>query len=518
MLTLFTERERRILLGLLIVCAVMRLGLALRPVEQICTRPYIEDSFYAFSCAKHLAMGNGFTVDGIHPTNGVQPLIVMLYAPFFSITSDRFVALKLSFILAAILDCLSALLLALLVRKLESARTLKTNAPLIAAGLWIFMAGVFIHTINGLETGLYSFLLLLSAYIYAKIKESRSVLQWIGFGCILGFLVLARIDAAFFVAAYCLYEVWKRKSFGIRNALLIGLPAVLVSSPWWYYNYTTFGSLMPISGQAESLSHFLGVNLHRAGVTIADILATVIFLPYYGFTELPFRSAFFILWIIGVPLAFYLVFRNSRAFSYLKGMELNALMPITLGALALVIYYTFFFAAPHFIPRYFQPLRILWIILFALALPRIIQSFREKRQNNKRKILLFPSIIVVLALLFNGGEYLYAYLTKDVSELYLAGVWAREHAPQLVGMNQSGTSGFVADNVINLDGKVNADALHALKNNTMGAYLKNANIAYIADWPEFSIRLAKEAQKEGVTFVLSDSLKNGKILIYKREE
>ena len=59
-------------------------------------KPFIEDAFYSLGVARHLGTGGGFSVDGVHPSNGVQPLWVVLTAPLYWLTGgDRIFTLRL---------------------------------------------------------------------------------------------------------------------------------------------------------------------------------------------------------------------------------------------------------------------------------------------------------------------------------------------------------------------------------------------------------------------------------------
>src|SRR5262245_6448745 len=49
----------------------------------------LDDGYYYLNIARHLAQGDGFTFDGLHPTNGFHPLWQLLLVPLFWITPDR---------------------------------------------------------------------------------------------------------------------------------------------------------------------------------------------------------------------------------------------------------------------------------------------------------------------------------------------------------------------------------------------------------------------------------------------
>ena len=117
MLKSFAPKSRKIVFALIAITVVSRLVLAFRPEAKLASRPYLEDAYYAFNTAYYLSLGEGITADGVHPTNGIQPLIVFLYVPFFAIADgDKWLALRLIFILIALLEAASLIVLAKLLK------------------------------------------------------------------------------------------------------------------------------------------------------------------------------------------------------------------------------------------------------------------------------------------------------------------------------------------------------------------------------------------------------------------
>ena len=53
-----------------------------------------DDAFYYFTIARHVAAGDGFTFDGLHRTNGFQPLWLFLLVPLFRLVPDDVLALR----------------------------------------------------------------------------------------------------------------------------------------------------------------------------------------------------------------------------------------------------------------------------------------------------------------------------------------------------------------------------------------------------------------------------------------
>lgn len=519
MTSLFTLREKKALRIIVLLTVVMRLALMFRSEGRIFTRPFNEDSFYLFSTAEHFARGEGFSVDGVQPTNGVQPLIIFFYAPLFLIAGfQKLLVLKLAFVLVALFDAISAVLLAVLIKRMmvmkESEVPLWKSPPLLAAGLWATLYPIYVHTACGLETGLYSTLLVASLVVYSGILRKRTEgkqstgRDMLFFGILLGFTVLARIDATIFIGAICIYELVKYKVLGLKNALIIGLTAIVVSSPWWWYNYSTFGHIMPQSGFAESLVDETVRNVWQALTVITDSFSVFFFLP----KAVEVSNSISLIWTVIVLGGIYFLFKVTKSWRMiLQNYRLEALLPLLFTCIIFTVYYVFFFSAPHFIPRYFQPYRMLALILAALIIPNIIAWLLE----SKIKKAILCSFIVV-ASLFSYVRYGYYFVIDEYSDFYRTGKWAETVAPARVGMDQSGTAGFVASNVVNLDGKVNISALRARQKEDIGAYVAKEQFEYIADWQEKIDEITGSAKRHGATYILHDSV--GRVKIYKRTQ
>src|SRR5262245_27151358 len=82
--------HRRVLWGLLLAGFLFRLSFVAHDMRDLVTRgPLYDDSFYAFEVARHIARGHGSTFDGVHPTNGYQPLYVLLLVPVYWLSGDH---------------------------------------------------------------------------------------------------------------------------------------------------------------------------------------------------------------------------------------------------------------------------------------------------------------------------------------------------------------------------------------------------------------------------------------------
>jgi hypothetical protein len=514
-----TTRERTTIWLLAAVGAISRLGLALRDPAHLATRPYIEDAFYALSCARHIALGQGFTVDGVHPTNGVQPLICMLYAPFFAISADRWPGLQLTFIVQAILQVAGTLLIVALVARLTPRtrdQSRKSSAPVCAAALWTVSAQLLIHNTNGLETGLVAVLLLA---ILLTLTDTLTWTRTVLLGVLSGLLVLARIDTALFVCILCGWLILRTRPIhqsrrnDVGQALVIGVLSLIISLPWWLYSYHTFGSMMPISGQSES-AHALAIgtivsNAWEAMLAIAD-MALIFF--YHQRSAIPdWMNG---IWILAAILFWIALTRGVKIGTRLRSApNIGVLTPLIYFGLAVLGYYTFLFGAPHFLARYLHPLRLLAVILVSIIAPVILAGQKDGRGVLLRQIVAAGLLLSGMA--FSIQRYVNNFTTDQISDLYSAGVWARAHNSERVGMEQSGTAGFVADNVVNLDGKVNQDALRARQSGRVGQYIRGGSFTYLADWPELIAPTLESTDGAGVHYEPIDSI--GRVIVYQRK-
>jgi hypothetical protein len=494
-----------------LVTFLLRVPLAFRPERELAGLPYTDDCFYLFSIARSIAKGLGPTVDGTHLTNGFQPLIVLLYTPIFWLCgsrmtdhADSWLAIRWSFILNAAIAALMIWAVAQLLKTLERApETRGFTAPIAGAAIWTFTIAIFAEVTNGLETGLSSLLLFIALILYAKLQTEDGmkspISRWVVLGLVLGLAVLARIDAAIFVAILTITLVIKRQS--IEAVITAGM-ALLVSAPWWVFNLVSFGNLMPSSGQAENswpMPPF--ENIRRAVQAISDILSLVFYLP--GHLGPIVRSVWIVLFICGILFICY----RLRLFEKLSNsFRLKPLFPFLLFSIALLLFYTFFFRAPHFISRYLQPGRILWSIIVAISVSIL---WREKIA---RSVIIGVAVIgLTFSIVEYSGNYFPAHQADDLFE---TGVWANHHPDEKIAMLQSGIASFVAPNVINLDGKVNSDALRAHQQGKLSEYLRDEHFTYIADWKPFIEDIAATLKKDELYFDSVGMI--NKILLMKR--
>ncbi len=503
---------------LILFTIVTRIALAFRPDAQIAVRPYQEDAFYAFDCAKHLAQGEGFSVDGVHPTNGVQPLIVILYSTCFYLAgSDKWLGVRFTFILLAIIESLCVFLVYQVINQLKKKDVKYGIDPaLVGAFVWAMVLSNLIFNGVGLETGLYAMMILLSIYQYSRVicleKEDKKlhIGNWFLLGAVLGLTVLSRIDGIFLVGGVVGVDFLFRKEDSfvkrISPVLIVGVVAILVSSPWWIYNYRVFGSLMPISGQSESIGNFISLNVEYTITQLANIIPVLFYIPiHYPASGLVIGLSILALLTVIFVIKYYHIVAQLK-----KSYEIKPLYALVFSSIFLIVYYTFFFAAPHFIARYFHPIRIAAMLFGMLLIPRIYEYWKSK--DRKSPLTYFITAYLGVAIVFNIAHYAYNFTFPETSYLYWTGVWAQHHQEYKIGMTSSGTAGFMSGNVVNLDGKVNVEALRARHNNAISKYVLASGINVLTSLDH---DIVKEVEQLGMRVTLLDSARGTEYYLLK---
>jgi hypothetical protein len=273
-------------------------------------------------------------------------------------------------------------------------------------------------------------------------------------------------------------DILLRQRLGFRTALAWLLPSgflsLAVAAPWLLNNLVGFGSLMPSSGAAQSLSAEIGGNAILLPAKTFEFLFPMLPVPKWLEQREPFLVFFVI--VIAIVLGLFLL----RLVRFGSPVGRAVLVAYLLHGLALATYYGVFFGAPHFLSRYLAPIAPLLILASVTA----AMDLGRWLIPNRRKILALTYGLGGLAL---SGALLVRFLLPGAPtqghEQVVA--WVEENVPEdvWVGAVQTGTLGYWHDRTINLDGKVNPEALEARRiEGHVLDYVVESEIEYIVDW------------------------------------
>ncbi len=211
----------------------------------------IDDSFITYRYARNLLAGNGFVYNpGVHILGTTTPLYTLTMAflgLFFGGPGAPFPII--AYVLNALLDGITAMLLLYIGRKLDFGR-----AGLGAALVWGILPFSVTFAIGGLETSLYVLLLIGT---FAALLDSRYVLV----GLLSGLALLTRPDALILVLPLGFDRLFfDRKRRGvplkINELLAFFVPALL----WYGFATLYFGSPLPHSITAKTQAYQLPPN------------------------------------------------------------------------------------------------------------------------------------------------------------------------------------------------------------------------------------------------------------------
>ncbi len=457
-----------------------------------------EDGYLMQTIARNMAIGLGMsTAEGTLPTNGVQPLATFFFAGLFALTGgDKITTLALITVFSLAVSVAAAWLYFKLAARLLDALPNGRAVAMFIAAAWFTGPLLIRHSMNGLETGVYylAIALTLNYYTSRPARESGALdgKERVVFGLLLGLTFLSRNDAVFFIGGVLVVHLLAGPRPAIAQRLIdcvvAGVLSLVVASPWLIYNYTNFGSIIPISGTAQSHSSLLGQNLIFLPVALFE--SSVLYAPLPSSIEHSPVVVLGTLALLAVTLTgvWRFVGRTSlRNRRFVLGYGLYAL--------GVCSYYGLFFGAAHFVSRYLSPQAMFLWLAMVVTTVCYARLLAEKIAAARLALPLACSAVLASAVYcayyqFSHGEY---HMHKQVVKYVEANVDPKTW----VGAVQTGTLGYFHDRTINLDGKVNPEVLQILR--TVGYvqnYVVDSKIDYVVDWAAVADWPLKKGQGE----------------------
>jgi hypothetical protein len=447
-----------------------------------------EDGYLMQTIARNIALGLGMsTAEGTIPTNGVQPLATYLYAALHALAgASKPLAIGFVTVFSTAVAAIAAWLLWRLGRSVLRESVQRSEIAALAAALWFASPLVIKHSMNGLETGLYYLAIVGTLLYYFSLDLARpvpmSARERVVFGLLLGVAFLARNDAVFFIAAVLFTHVVLGGrvvggGFGRRlgDAVVAGGLSLIVASPWLIHNKLLFGSVVPISGTAESHSAAFGANLR---------IIAAHFLESAGL-YVPIPQALEGTWLVIIVSVAALVALGAAAWRLvgchsLRGARLCLLT--LLFAACIGGYYGLFFGAAWFVSRYVSALSPMLALLSVATVYFVLGN----RLAGRRSFTVGVAAVATLLLFVSVGRSALHYRSGVNNGHRQVVEWVEKNIDerQWVGAIQTGTLSYFHDRTLNLDGKVNPNALRArlAHGQVMSYVLDDTPINYLADW------------------------------------
>jgi hypothetical protein len=443
-----------------------------------------EDGYLMLTIARNMALGLGMsTAEGTIPTNGTQPLMTAIWAvSYWLVNGDKMQGIVWVIVMQFIITTLAAVLLWYGGKRILQQYATAGTVAALAAATWYASLLTGFHTMNGLETGLYTLCIIGVAMMFSLTVHTWSIWRSIGLGVLLGITFWARNDAVFFIFAVCVTHLLlgpfdlNHIKQRLWQVLVMGTTSVVIALPWLINNQLQFGSIMPISGYSQSLDALWGRNWYLIPTTLVEDL--------FAFAPMP-RSlqkqigvivvcTLIILAVAGLLIVLWSRFHTAQR---------RLVMLVSIYTVGIASYYGLYFGASYFFGRYLFPLTPFFVLLWAAIVLFIWQRLvlTKLRPIMPMFVVLFIGIILASytfayqrPLFYMGIHHAHFKFTKWVEKNVSEEVW--------VGGVQSGMLGYFHDRTINLDGKVNPHALEARKKHELDEYILKTDIQYVVDW------------------------------------
>lgn len=491
-----------LILGLQIVVRIAIIGHAGAMTDQ---GLYGDDSFIIHKLAADIAAGKGITQAG-EPTNGFQPLFIFLLVPLFWVF-DIYHATVASAVINGVLSTAGSLFVFLILAEL-----CRPRVALIGAALWAMSAHLTRVSLNGMETPLANLMMLCSVYGYLRVNRrdaQDSVTKGAIFGSVLGLALLSRFDLGLLLVPLAVDFAIRCALRGRYKSLTATMAAgVVVVLPWFVWNWSVCGSIVPISGAASrTISQLYGsatgpsqmpeyfplgsvpAEFYRDSVASAlerVVTDSPIAIPAVGLVgnNLWVVSA----WMLGIVALSWLCSRGDGELSLRYGLVLlgRKLWFLWLFIPVLVAAYGLYFFAQWHYWRYMTPAVIALILPSALCINRLwAWAYRGSTWRMLPLIVLGVGFTAISvrdhARLFaapdpNGIAYRIYHDAIKLRDLAASGV--------RIGSFESGTPDyFIEADIFNLDGKTNALAHREMVEGRMDRLVETMKLDYVVSSP-----------------------------------
>lgn len=227
----------------------------------------VDDAFITFRYSRNIVEGHGFVYNpGTRTLGTTTPLFTLLMASAGWLTgSDDYPWFAL--IASAAADALSAVLLALLVRRLAG----HAVPGVIVGALWAINPVSVTFAVGGMETSVAILWMVAAAFAYVAGRE-----RWMAFLAALG--VLTRVDTLLWVGpllAHQLLVAWRAGRGWARVPWRSWSVFLATLAPWYLFSAAYFGTLLSRSLSAKRVAYI--VDDFQALVRLFQQMATPFF-------------------------------------------------------------------------------------------------------------------------------------------------------------------------------------------------------------------------------------------------
>lgn len=439
-----------------------------------------DDAYYFFTVARNVVAGHGATIDGVHWTSGFQPLWLIVDCLAFLAPSDR-IAFFMVYLVSLVLWLAGALLFLAFVRR-ASGRPVDGLAAALVVTLFLCDAQLGQHYVTGMETGLYCsttlvMLLAFQRYLRLPAPSAFDLRRAIGLGVLAGLFMLVRNDAVFLCGFLILAALTgPQGARRLREMVVAVFVASSLVMPWLAYCQWVAGVPLPQSGLATS-SALRAIS--DPALTVRSLVESLVPLLFVKMDTLIGRHVAIAAVLAGTAAACVIAVTLRPRSPLLDRESRLVLLALAASAMALLGYYVAFSAAIQFYARYFVQLKLLMLTLIALLLVRGLDRCAIRPAVRAGAVGL-AALAVASNIFWTVHWFGLPYKGYAGREAYELARSPYAKGATRIGMMESGRLGFMLPRrIVNLDGKMNVDALRALRADRLGQYVVAQDFDYI---------------------------------------
>lgn len=442
---------------------IIRLIIIFQPEANLLTRWGSDDLYYYSQIAGHVASGDGFTFDGLHYTNGFQPLFLFVLIPFGKwMLNDWYTSWIIVSLVVTALSVLTCFQLRKWAREMGWSEWLAAILPAV----FILHPKILSVTFNGTEGALSFLMLVLALRAFVWMKEKKRLWQSI---VVFSLFVITRMEFSlilFFLAAFALIQ-----GQSLRRWMFVAIGPIVTFTTWLAVNFISLGHIMPSSGQAKAI--------HAAWYKF----------PFFE----GFKGAVGTVFYAESALSFVVIgltFIGLYALVRKKDRNLLGLL-LCLGLVSLVLMVITIKTLHGFRDWYFVPQFLIVVIVAAHGVEWFVSE-------NRLYLWVLPVVMVML-----WGEANWKPRSFDGQFVIASCEDIRKIVPkgEKIGVYNAGLPSACLGSqytVVNMDGVVNNDVLKYLKKGELEEYIDDNQIAYLFDNVE-SLKFFQDRGLSGVT-------------------
>ena len=477
----------QLLIVMILVSFSIQLILSVQSVEFMIRRFLADDFFYYLGVSESISKGLGPVFSAGDMTNGFHPLFVIIQVPLFWLTNSNILPINLSLIILSIFFSATAYFLFKIV-----SMKFGEEAGLFASFFWLFNPILIFTALMGTEVAIYVFFISAVFYYYLKYRDSLKIKNALIIGILLGLTILSRTEGVIllvtllidqFIHKKCWKKPKKIKPF-LKFSFFLTTPSVIITLPWFLWNYLTFGTIIQSSAK---IKYLMGHKLFfdATNISFSETIKHI-FLNY----TMPFQRFYHMIFIrfshgigltISLILGLLIIFFTGLFLFDTKKSGLKLLKKRIKNTSELWFTLLFAFLVFSFYAVYLWIFRN-WYYLSLGLVGTIWISVLYKYFSSMKRILCFIiPILFLIIFVFLGFFMIKTGFYQFQDEMYTLGEIEIPKLQGTVGAFNAGIYGYLNPNVINLDGLINNKAAEYILNGNIAGYIKEKNVTYLID-------------------------------------